>query len=392
VADRAPRHSARRAFTLGLAAAGVVAGAALGGHEPSAHARPVTIGVYQELPFGVARSHPSVTEGGRNARDGRSTSRLPVRAPVVRYRVEVGTGHVSAPIALTNNTLLAVAADHAGYVSLDGALTPDGAALRGASGVSLSPDGFVLAETDGLAFLDSRLRVVARVPVAGLSGAAPLVFADGSAVVSAGASLLRVDAAGTRRFTVPVASRAHSPVARTPAGRIVTATTTELLVLDSDGRLERREPLGDHPVAGPAVALDGSIWVMTAGGLVAFDADGAVRDRVASPTRGPLTHGGLALAADGSVRAAVLGYGVLALNASAAPLWSFALPQARFVVVDAAGWALVVTHDGHLVALDAEGQEAWRARVDGAPYAAPVLGVDGTIYLGLDGGALVALH
>ncbi|MBK6578064.1 MAG: PQQ-like beta-propeller repeat protein [Sandaracinaceae bacterium] len=392
MADLSLRPAARGAVALGLAVTGLLAGTAWVGEWPVAHARPVTIGVYQELPFGVARSHPSVTDGGRSSRDGRSTARLPVREPSVRYRVEVGARHVTAPIALTNNTLLAVAADHAGYVLLDGALTPDGASLRGASGVSLSPEGFVVAETDGLAFLDSRLQVRARVPVAGLSDAAPLVFADGTAVVSAGASLLRVDAAGTRRFTVPVASRAHSPVARTPSGRIVTATTTELLLLDQDGRVERREPLGDHPVAGPAVGLDGSIWVMTAGGLAAFDADGAPRVRVPSPTSGPLTHGGLAIATDGSVRAAVLGFGVLALNASAAPLWSFALPQARFVVVDAAGGSLVATHDGLLVALDADGQERWRARLDGTPHAAPVLGVDGTVYVGLEGGSLVALH
>lgn len=371
---------------------GLLAGTALVADGPVARARPVTIGVYQELPFGVARSHPSVTEGGRSTRDGRSTARLSAREPTVRYRVEVGARHASAPVALTNNTLLAVAADHASYVSLDGALTADGVALRGASGVSLSPDGFVVAETDGLAFLDSQLRLVARVPVAGLSDAAPLIFADGSAVVSAGASLLRVDAAGARRFTVPVASRAHSPVARTTSGRIVTATTSELLVLDQEGRVERREPLGAHPVAGPAVALDGSIWVMTADGLAVFDADGAPRVLVPSPTGGPLTHGGLAIATDGSLRAAVLGFGVLALNASAAPLWSFALPQARFVVVDAAGASLVATHDGLLVALDVDGRERWRVRLEGTPHAAPVLGVDGTIYVGLEGGVLLALH
>jgi hypothetical protein len=140
VADLSLRPAARGAVALGLAVTGLLAGTAWVGEWPVAHARPVTIGVYQELPFGVARSHPSVTDGGRSSRDGRSTARLPVREPSVRYRVEVGARHVTAPIALTNNTLLAVAADHAGYVSLDGALTPDGASLRGASGVSLSPE------------------------------------------------------------------------------------------------------------------------------------------------------------------------------------------------------------------------------------------------------------
>lgn len=379
-------------LTLLASIAGLLSFSAVGVAWPVARARPVTIGIYQELPFGVARSHPSATEGVRNTRDGRSTSRVPVRAPAVSYRLEVGARHVSAPIALTNHTLLAVAQDIGSYVSLEGSLTPGGVALRGAGGVSVAPSGYVIAETDGLAFVDSALQRVTRVPIAGLSDSAPLVLADGSAVVSAGAQLLRVDAQAVQRFAVPVASRTHSPVARTPAGQLVAATTTELLILEQDGRVLRREPLGDLPVAGPAVALDGSIWMMTRAGFVAFDADGTLRAQVPSPTGGPLTHGSLAIATDGSVRAAVLGHGIVSLNPSGVRLWALEIEQVRFAVVDAGGATLAVTHEGVLLAVDPDGQERWRVSLDGMPHAAPVLGADGTVYVGLRGGVLVALR
>jgi hypothetical protein len=379
-------------LAAGVAHFGLLVLASLLLARPVAQARPVTIGVYQELPFGVARSHPSVTEGVRNTRDGRSTARVPVRPPSVTQRVEIGARHVSAPILLSNPSVLAVSADRVSYVSAVGERVGEGTPLRGAGGVSLAPSGYVVAETDGLAFLSAALEVVARVPIAGLADAAPLVLADGSAVVSAGAQLLRVDARGTQRFSVSVASRTHSPVARTPGGHLVAATTTELLIVDQDGRVMRREALGDQPVAGPAVALDGSIWMLTRRGLSVFDADGAPRAQVPSPTGGPLTHGSLAIATDGSLRAAIMGFGLLALNSAGVRLWAVEAPQVRFAVVDAVGATLALTHDGSLLAVDAAGQERWRAGLDGQPHAAPVLGSDGSVYVGLRGGVLVVLR
>ncbi|MCA9574443.1 MAG: PQQ-binding-like beta-propeller repeat protein [Polyangiales bacterium] len=362
--------------------------------RPAARARPVTIGVYQELPFGVARSHPSVTEGARTTRDGRSLARLPAREPSVLYTAMVGSGAVAAPIALTNNLLLAVAGDAAAHVDAAGTVGPHGVSLRGGGGVSLTPgDGYVVAETDGLAFFDRALSGLTRVPVAGLSPHAPLALEDSSVVVSAGARVLRVDATGREHFALPVASRAHSPIARTPAGELVAATTQELVVFSEDGRVLRRELLGEPPVAGPAVALDGTVWMLTRRELVAFEARGGVRVRVPASPAGPVTHGGLAIAADGSVRASVLGTGVLSVNASGAELWRFPLELAHFVVVDAAGVALSLTRDGLLVALDAAGQERWRTRLSGGgPQSAPVIGVDGTVYVGMRGGSLVALR
>ena len=146
-------------------------------------------------------------------------------------------------------------------------------------------------------------------------------------------------------------------------------------------------------VAGPAVALDGTIWMLTRRELVAFEAAGGARVRVAAPVSGPVTHGGLAIASDGSVRAAVLGFGVVALNGSGVELWRASLEMVRFVVVDAAGVTLALAQDGVLVALDTGGQERWRTRVaGGGPNAAPVVGVDGTVYVGTRGGTLAALR
>jgi hypothetical protein len=397
VAERRRGKGRERAGLKGAVGAGVAAAAALGllvGVGQPAQARPVTIGVYEELPFGVARSHPSVTDGARPSRDGRSLARVSAREPMELYSVAVGSGGVVAPIALTNNLLFAVSADAAGHVDGSGAMLPRGVNVRGGGGVSLTPGGgYVIAETDGLAFLDAGLANVVRVPVAGLSPHAPLVLEDGSVVVSAGPRVLRVDSQARELFSLPVASRAHSPIARTPSGQLVAATNQELLVFGEDGVLIRREALGDPPVAGPAVALDGTIWTLTRHELVAFEAGGGVRVRVAAPASGPVTHGGLAIASDGSVRASVLGFGVVALNGSGVELWRAPLELARFVVADAAGVALALTQDGVLVALDAGGQERWRTRVSGGgPNAAPVVGVDGTVYVGTRGGTLVALR
>lgn len=364
------------------------------GGQQAVRARPVTIGVYQELPFGVARSHPSITEGGRPARDNRSLVRLAAREPSPVYTTRVGADAAASPVALTNNAVLVATSDTAAYVSAAGALEPGSVSLHGGAGVSLTPGGgYVIAETDGLLFLGAALSDAVRVPVGGLSPHAPLVLEDGSVVVSAGARVLRVDAQGRELFSLPVASRAQSPIARTPAGLLVVATTDELIFLDEAGAIERREPLGNPPVAGPAVALDGTVWMLTRHELVAYEASRGVRVRVRAPGAGPVTHGGLAIASDGSVRAAILGSGVLALNASGVELFHVSLDLARFVVVDLGGTSLALTQDGVLLAIDSAGEERWRTRVTGGgANAAPVIGVDGTIYVGLRGGSLAALR
>ena len=53
------------------------------------HARPVRIGRYVELPFGISDAHPYPTDGGGPRRTGRVRGRIMGAAPSVRWEAQL---------------------------------------------------------------------------------------------------------------------------------------------------------------------------------------------------------------------------------------------------------------------------------------------------------------
>ena len=102
-------------FALGLVAASL--GIAL-----VAEARPVRVGRFVEIPYGISSSHPWRTGGGDPMRTARSSVAAPSQPPNQQWVTETGTGRSHAP-AIDESGMIYVA----GQRGLS-AVGPDGTA------------------------------------------------------------------------------------------------------------------------------------------------------------------------------------------------------------------------------------------------------------------------
>lgn len=350
-----------------------------------AAARPVPIGRHVEVAYGLATDHPWATEGGTRRRDRRSPFAVPGHAPRRVFEVSVGGGRLFAPAVDRAGRLWAPAGAgltgfdahgavlfrlEAGLASGTPSITPSGdvlAIFRGSTLLRVAPDG----SAGGQALLPS-----------GVFGS-PLVLDDGSVVVVTRSGLvLRLDhglhTAGSRSLDGAIRT---SP-ALAPDGAIVVAAGTELVALDASLAVRMRQRLAAPVVAGPALAADGSVWLLTAQAeLVGLSPNLEPRTSVRLSQR-PLVAPGLGVAPDGSVRVGALGFGLAGFAADGTRLFALeGLEIARGLTVDSDGTVVALDERRELRAVAADGSLRWTVSVGMLPWAPPVIAADRTLYL-----------
>ncbi len=359
-----------------------------------AEARPVRIGRHVNIPYGISERHSWPTGGGGPQRTYRSGFTAPTSAPANVFTARVGIGRVFSPVVDADGTL------HVGAAGGLTSLSPDGAVLASVrlglvtATPSIDPEGrIVVGAQPGDLVTVRNGRVDWRAGIgAGLRGS-PLVLVDGSVIVSGfDQAIHRFDSAGRRLFRTPVSTHVRGAPALTRDGRIIVPVGSSLLFLDPQGNSTASVPLGSEVVAGPAIADDGSIYVLTsAPSFVVVDDSGHVRSRTEIDSR-IATSTTLAVGADGAIRFGTIQGGLRCVGPDGTERFR-AEPNTTFVsgvVVDADGTALVTTQAGTLVAVDSHGALLWRVPLGARADAAPVIARDGTIYVATFNGTVQA--
>lgn len=373
----------------------VALGVAWGSLGVPTSARPVPIGRYVEVPYGIDPRAPWVTEGGDAGRSGRARHAAPEAAPALAWEVRVGVGTVSGT---------AVAADGVVYAATAAGLTalaPDGSLrwtfeLRFPLGApSITPGGALLLATrrGEVTRVSPAGEGVGRAEVGAVPSAPPLVLDDGSVVIATReATLERIDSDGRRRFRVPLPDVARRPLAW-DGRRIVVAAGTEVLYLATDGTVRARAAVAQGIVAGPATATDGTVWVLAGDGtLSAFDRDGRLRARASV---GPVAAASpLVVGADGAARFGTRDGALVCVGPTGTERWRFDQggPFLDGMAVDPAGVTLAVGRRGALVAVGPDGKMRWSVATRPRTGSDPVVAGDGTVYVGTSAGTVQAFR
>lgn len=361
-----------------------------------AEARPVRVGRFVEIPYGISSSHPWRTGGGDPMRTARSSVVAPSQPPNQQWIAETGTGRSHAP-AIDESGMLYVAGQRGlSAVGPDGTVRWTSRGLGSISGTpSLTPDGYLAVGVPSELMVVGAARVRARSSLRGVLGS-PLVLDDGSIVAVASSPSMvvqRVDADGHRMFSSIIRTRPRGSAAQSGA-LIAVPIGHELVWMNVQGSVHRRVELGSEIALGPAIASDGAAWVATTDGVVAAVAPtGRVLTRVALEIE-PTFVSNLAIADDGSVRVPTVDAGLLCIGPNGTERWRVEAlaPVTGGITVDAEGTTLLVRRGpDRLSAVGDDGQIRWNVEVgNNGGDAAPVLGADGTIYVATFGGELQA--
>lgn len=359
----------------------------------AAHARPVRVGRFVEIPFGVSGQHPWRTGGGGPTRMGLSEMRVPSKAPTRVWATRVGVGRVFAPAITESGTLYVGSQSGVTAVSQDGEV--DWTVRLGlVSGTpSITPEGHVaVGAQPGDLVIAGGGQAVHRTRIGGAVRGSPLVLDDGSVVVAAyDGAVHRFDAEGRTMFRTPIPAVVRGAPALV-AGEIVVPSGAEVLWMNLQGEIIRRVAIDGNITLGPAGARDDAIWVLSERGtLFAIASSG----RVASTTElgiRPSVASSLAIGPDGSVRFGSIDSGLICVGSSGTERWRLESEGhiTGGVVVDADGTTLALTQGGRLLAVDSRGHVSWRVEANARSDSPPVIGADGTIYVSTYGGELQA--
>ena len=361
-----------------------------------AEARPVRVGRFVEIPYGISSSHPWRTGGGDPMRTARSSIVIPSQPPNPIWSTEVGTGRSHAP-AIHEDGMIYVAGQRGlSAVGPDGTVRWTSRGLGSVSGTpSLTPDGYLAVGVPSELMVVGAARVRARSSLRGVLGS-PLVLDDGSIVAVASSPSMvvqRVDAEGHRMFSSIIRTRPRGEAAQSGA-LIAVPIGAELVWMNVQGSVHRRVELGAEIALGPAVASDGAAWVATTDGVVlAVAPSGRVVTRAALEVE-PTFVSNLAVAADGSVRVPTVDAGLVCIGPNGTERWRVEAlaPVTGGITVDPEGTTLLVRRGpDRLSAVGSDGQIRWNVEIgNSGGDAAPVLGADGTIYVATFGGELQA--
>ncbi|MEM9193356.1 MAG: PQQ-binding-like beta-propeller repeat protein [Myxococcota bacterium] len=360
-----------------------------------AESRPVRVGRYTELPYGVSTEHPYPTGAADARRTGRIDAPSPEREPTKVWEARIRAGRPSAPaIDEEGRIYVANAAGVAG-------VAPNGAVLFTArlgfvsATPSITPTGDLVVGTHAgtLVILSRSGEIRQQTTVGGPVRGSPLVLADGSAVVGAfDQAVHRFDADGRRLFRVAIPFQVSGSIAWTTSRGIWVAASDRLLRMNAQGEVIATTVIGSQIVSGPAVADDGSVWVVGQDeNLRQLAPSGTLRSTTALGA--PVSPAGtLALARDGSVRVPTRGDALVCVGPTGTERWRLT-GEGSFLggaVLDENDNLLAVNERGILLSVNAEGQVRWRVNTGNRTDLAPVLSKDGTVYVATVRGTLQA--
>ncbi|MBW2460225.1 MAG: PQQ-binding-like beta-propeller repeat protein [Deltaproteobacteria bacterium] len=380
--------------TSALAVMFLVALALVWSAADDAFARPVRIGRYTEIPYGVPAS-PWVTGGGGPRRSGRSEHRAPVEAPTMVWETRLGSSAPSAPLLLPGGELYVGSSTGVTALGANGAVRWNQRLGFVTGTPSLSPSGDIVVGTNagGLITLGRDGQVMHRTMVGGAVRTSPLVLDDGSVVVTAlDQAVHRFDAGGRRLYRVTVAAQTHEPPAWTRDGLLLVPAGDSVHVLTARGERVASHSLGASIVAGPAVGRDGTVWALTHdGALHQFRGRGGPRQR--TPLDITVSNvAGIAVGQDGAVRVPGRNDALVCVGPTGTERWRVT-GEGGFtgeVTVDAADVTLAISTAGRLLAVDPAGEIKWRVDVGARTLSAVVLGEDGTLYVATARGTIQA--
>jgi outer membrane protein assembly factor BamB len=363
--------------------------------DAPASARPVRTGRYVEIPYGIAEEHPWATEGGNARRNGRVGATVARTEPSQQWEQRFRLGRLSPPAVAADGTLYLAGAAGVGAVQRDGTIRWLQRLGYVTGTPSLTPTGDVAVGTSGGALLQITPRgdVRARTLTGGQVRGAPLVLADGSMVVGAfDQAVHRFDAEGRRLFRLAMSGQVQGAAAWSRNREVLVPVDQQLVVVTPRGDVRTRVPLGATIVAGPAVADDGTVWVLTEdGGLHQLSPRFAVRTRT-DVGEGVTVTTTIAVGQDGAVRVPTRAAGLVCVGPNGTERWRL-MAEGGFlggVAIDENDVALAVNDQGDLLAIDPDGTVVWRAPVQSRVDVAPVVGADGTIYVATVRGTLQA--
>ena len=370
----------------------VVVGLAVLGLPFVAAARPVPIGHFRTLRYGVNPNHPWPALGGSGARRYRARGHVSATAPRLVWSRNSGIGRVFEPLVAADGRVLLSGNEGALALDVDNLVhwTYHGPLSSGAP--ALLPSGAVVVlQRHGVAItFDATAQMERSVSESGLLYT-PLALPDGSVVAATGAhELLRFDPeTGEVRYRSRVAEGVRGGARAIGGDRVVVPTTRGVAFVDGEGRVSSLE-LGGRgaPTLGPTVLDSGLIAVVLADGrYVRISRSGELHSERALPLR-PSGASNLAQANDGSLRFAAADGTLVALAPDGDPVFSTGGRFLHGVTVDAAGVTLTVDAAGELVAVDPRGAELWRVPVQGRAVLAPVVDPEGRIYVGTVAGRI----
>jgi len=380
---------AGRMFACGALAVLVVSSVAL--------ARPVRIGRYTEIPYGIDAAHSYATGLGDARRTGRVNAEAPRALPRLLWEARLRAGRPSAP-AVSADGILFVSTT-AGLTALDqrGAVlwTLRLGALAGTPSLTPTGDVAVGVVAGALAIVSARGDVLSRTPVGGAVRGASLVLVDGSVVMPAfDQAVHRFDADGRRLFRTAMDYQVVGSPAWSPRGEILVPTADRVVSLSSDGEVRGSASVGAGIVAGPAVADDGSIWLLSQDAVLhQLSPDLRLRTRT-ELTQSVTPANAFAIGHDGAVRVGTRGGALVCVGPNGTERWRLDSEGGFLggVSIDRSDVTLAVNDDGLLLAVDHNGAVLWRVQTGNRSDAAPVLGPDGTIYVATMRGTVQAFR
>ncbi len=362
----------------------IVLGAALLATAGAALARPVRVGTFVEIPYGVPLTHPYATSRGDDRRTGRARAKAPAQAPTKRWEMALRSNVLAAPAVLSDGRIAVGSQFGVSMISASGEVIFGLGIGTVGTTPAITPESEILVP--GMHGLIARIGpsggVLGEIRVATAAQASLLVLADGSFVaVGLDQALHRYDVAGNEIFRAQLNRPAITELARTRRGEIAIALGAEVLLYTPTGDLRATVPVGGDIVAGPVVGDDGTIWVATADrALLALSPGGSVRTRATVDVE--MTAPSLAIATDGSLWLATSSSDLLHIAPTGTVRHRIGgTVIASGITLDADDAVLGVTDRSRLVRVEPDGTVRWAIELGQRVAVPPTLAPDGTIYI-----------
>ncbi|MFT5356106.1 MAG: hypothetical protein ACI9KE_003329 [Polyangiales bacterium] len=349
-----------------------------------AFARPVRVGRFATISFGVSSAHPWPSVGGGAHRAFRSRGEAPIRPPDRVWQTRIGPRASYPPLVLESGATISAHRDGLTALSPAGVERWTAPLRRPLSTPSVLPDGghVIIAGNGEVNFFRGP---TATMPARVAGTGSPLVLDDGSSVVLGRTGILhRIDPSGRvlheQNLNGPPIRKA---MIASDGRALVIPLGRELIRTNFRGERQSSVTLSQTISMGPALARDGSAWVATADHrlhLVSPSSEVLVSTQL---DVAPRPSSCLAVANDGSVRYGAGAGGVVCVEGSGQIRWrqQDLGPVAVKLSVDSRGACLLTNRAGELVVLEPDGSIRFRVPIGAPSYAAPVLGRGGSIYV-----------
>jgi outer membrane protein assembly factor BamB len=335
--------------------------------------------------------------------DVQRTHRSPFAGPVapsVKWSYETAEKIMSTPSLAPNGVIYLGSND--GYLH---AVNPDGSprwkcetGATHSSAPAIAPDGTIyICGGNNLYAIDASGAVKWFYAAGDLATSSPAIATDGTVYFGSNDSnLYAVNPDGSLKWSYAAQDDVSTPALYDDGSICFGSWDHNCYCLSQDGSFKWSYGVATMFPSAPAIATDGSTYVTEWGSAVhAVDQSGAFKwsySIVMMLTPSP------ALAADGTVYAGSSDYGVyqpfFAISPAGVKLWEYDTVGAvsGAASIDTNGTVYIATRNGKVIALSPDGALKWDYTVTTAALpSAPVIGADGTLYLGSEDYSLYAL-